>query len=258
MKITPQFLTLALASLFFWSGTEFACAFSLDFETTGQFTNNFRTLTGLPVQTTNGAGNDFVHMGTGTGSSIYDANGAAAGISTFNVSQSSSLTISGVLAFNANGNSFGIHIVNPSNEATGYLALFNVNYSGSSDQFRFSTDANPTSASAGATLANGSFDNLSDVGVSNDAVFKPFSLVYSLNSSDNPVFSWTVGSQTSTATYAITGLSNVEVGIRMFSTNSVRMDNFSIVPEPAPVGTMIFGAVALLLLRRRAPRSFAG
>lgn len=233
----------------------------LDFETAGQFSGSFRTLNAggaTLTQTLNGVANDYMQSSGGSGASlVFDANGSTTGISSFTVSQSAPLTISADVSFTVSNNSFGIYIINAADESQGYLAIFNVNFSSTSDQIRFSNNAVPTTAGAG-TLGNGSFANNADTGIGLLGAFNNISLTYSINGSNAPVLTMTAGSQTSSITLSGIAFTEVEVGFRMSSTASgiVGMDNLNIVtsavPEPSTYAALAGIAVlGLATLRRR-------
>ncbi|CAM2815436.1 PEP-CTERM sorting domain-containing protein [Rariglobus hedericola] len=253
------------AGLLFGASALHADSVPLDFETANQFTNSFRVLSAggaTLTQTSNGGANDYMQSANGSGSSyVYDANGASAGISSFTVSQSTSLTISADVSFTVSNNSFGIYIINAADESQGYLAIFNVNFSSTSDQIRFSNNAVPTTAGAGSPLNNGSFANNADTGIGLLGAFNNISLTYSINGSNAPVLTMTAGSQTSSITLSGTAFTDVEVGFRMSSTASgiVGMDNLNIatsaVPEPSTYAALAGIAVlGLATLRRRGNR----
>lgn len=238
---------------------------NLDFETT-QYPNNFRVLNanGATIsQTANGVANDFMRSVNGSGASVvYDANGSTAGISSFTVSSTASLTVSADVSFNTGNNSFGIYIVNASNEAQGYLAIFNVNASGANDQIRFASNAAPSTSGAG-TLGAGSFANNADVGIAANSLFSNISLTYGINESNNPVLTLTAGSQTSSIslTSITSPFTNVEIGFRFGSSaGTVAMDNLvistaSAVPEPSSFAALAgIAALGVCFTRRRAVR----
>jgi hypothetical protein len=236
---------------------------NLDFETS-QYPNNFRVLNANGAtlsQTANGAGNDFMRSVNGSGSSVlYDANGSTSGISSFSVSATQSLTVSADVNFTVSNNSFGVYIVNAANEAQGYLAIFNVNFSGTNDQLRFASNAVPTTSGAG-TLVAGSYPNNADSGIGLTA-FGNISLTYSINELNNPVLTMTAGTQTSSIAFSSisTPFTEVEIGFRFGSSSgTIGMDNLTIsttsIPEPSTYAALA-GVIAIgaCIVRRRIVR----
>lgn len=238
----------------------------LDFETAGQFSGSFRILNAngaALTQTSNGVASDYMQSANGSGSAlVFDANGATAGISSFTVSQSASLTVSADISFTVSSNSFGIYIINAANEAEGYLAIFNVNNSGTNDQIRYANGiVNPSTSAAGTLVAGSSgFANNADTGINLGGVFGAVSLTYSINGSNAPVLTLTAGSQTSSYTIAGTAFTEVEVGFRLGSSSGiVGMDNLNIVtsavPEPSTYSALAgITVLGLAALRRRENR----
>jgi hypothetical protein len=195
----------------------------------------------------------------GSGASIvYDANGSAENISNFTVSKTVSLNVTMDLSFSTSGNSFGIYIINAANEAQGYLALFNVNNSGSNDTIRFSSAVvNPTTPSTVGSIPAGSYANNQDLGIGPTGTFSSYSFSYSINANNEAVLSMTAGAQTSTYTIAGTSaFTNVEVGFRLGSSSgTVGVDNFNIsttaIPEPSTYAALAGIAVLGMCLARR-------
>lgn len=238
----------------------------LDFETAGQFSGSFRILNAngaTLTQTSNGGANDYMQSANGSGAAIvFDANGSTAGISSFTVSQAAPLTISADVSFNVSSNSFGIYIINAANETEGYLAIFNVNNSGTNDQIRYANGiVNPSTSAAGTPVVGTTgFANNADTGINLGGVFGNISLTYSINGSNAPVLTMTAGSQTSSYTIAGTAFTEVEIGFRFGSGSGiVGMDNLNIVtsavPEPSTYAALAGIAVlGLATLRRRGNR----
>lgn len=250
------------AGLLFGAAALHADSVPLDFETANQFTNSFRVLNAngaTLTQTSNGVANDYMQSANGSGSAlVFDANGSTAGISSFTVSQASSLTISADVSFNVSSNSFGIYIINAANETEGYLAIFNVNNSGTNDQIRYANGVvNPSTSAAGTPVVGTSgFANNADTGINLGGVFGNISLTYSINGSNAPVLTMTAGSQTSSYTIAGTAFTEVEVGFRFGSGSGiVAMDNLNIVtsavPEPSAYAALAGIAVLGLAASRR-------
>lgn len=250
----------ALAAAVLAVGTSAHAATLLDFETAGQYANNFRKLTGTgtPTQTGPTADNDFVAM-TGTSNlvAVYDTTPAdAAQKNVFAVSQAAPVTFSADLTFTTGTSSFGVYFVDPSDESKGYLALLNFNQSGTNELIRFSTDAVPNTNGAG-TLINGSpaATNIVVGFIPTNATFS-----YAIDESNHPVLSVTVGSFTSSATFSgiTTPLTSVELAVRNSVQNggendfdNVSLPDSTVVPEPTSLALLGLGAGALLRRRRR-------
>lgn len=257
-KLLPCFTGLILGSAVGLNAQTTVHA-SLDFET-AQYPNNFRLYinTGSTVlsQTSNGAGNDFfTSVGGSSAAIVYDANGATAGASAFAVSQVAPLTVSADVRFVGNS-SIGVYIINASNPAQGYLAL--LNFTSGNDTIRFANDPVPNTAGAG-TLGAGDFANNTNFVTAN--TFVNASLTYSINASNEPVLTMTVGSTSSTISYTgLTAFTNVEVGFRLSSGSAtISMDNLNIsttaIPEPSTYAALVGVAVlGLCLVRRRVAR----
>ena len=254
------------AGLLFGATALHADSVPLDFETANQFTNSFRVLNanGATItQTSNGVANDYMQSSAGSGSAVvFDVNGSTTGISSFTVSQATSLTVSADISFTVSTNSFGIYIINAANEAEGYLAIFNVNNSSTNDQIRYANGVvNPTTSAAGTLVAGSSgFANNADTGINLGGVFGNVSFTYSINGANAPVLTMTAGSQTSSYTIAGTAFTEVEVGFRFGSSSGiVAMDNLNIatsaVPEPSTYAALAgFAVLGLVALRRRENR----
>lgn len=254
--LLPCFAGLLLGSAVSLHAETVSLAY-VDFETAGQVTGNFRVAnTNFATfgQTSNGAANDFMTVsGTASATVVYDANGAAAGVSTFNVSQSHPLTVSADVSFPANTTSFGIYIINNADPTQAYLALFNLD--SGNDRIRFSSNATPNNSGAGS-LSTGT---VPDAGFTFGTLTN-ISLTYSINASNNPVLTMTAGSQSNSIAFTAinTPFTDVQVGFRITSNaGTVGIDNLSIstIPEPSTfavvAGVVAVGAVAT---RRRIAR----
>lgn len=229
----------------------------IDFETTGDYANNFRQIfanNAPATQTNNGAANDFVVVNGATAvTTAYDTTAADGTVkSTFTVSQSQWLTVSADLKFGGATSSYGVYIVDAGNESKGYLALFNVDSSGTNDLIRFTSGASPNTGGAaglnsGKSVAAVALDTVGNV-----------SVTYGIDADNHPVLSLTVGGTSDSITFTgITSpLTDVEVAVRMSpqvvgTTSS--FDNFATtavaVPEPATMA--LLGLIGLPLLGRR-------
>jgi hypothetical protein len=239
----------------------------LDFETAGQFANNFRTMVnnGSTVlsQTSNGVANDFfTSFGGSNAALVYDANGTASGTSSFAVSKTQSLTVSLDASFTTTGNSLGIYIINKNNESQGYLAFFSVNNGTGTGSDRILYSSNPngpsTAGASGIVVGTSGFANNADTGFSPNSGFGNISLTYSINENDNPVLTMTAGSQSSSIAFTsiTTPFTDVEVGFRFSSgSGTIGIDNFSIstasIPEPSTYAALFGAAVLGLAVTRR-------
>lgn len=251
-----------------------ACAGAavLDFETPGQLTGNFRMLsnagtsgnTGLYqlAQSANGTANDYLtayyaSTGGGAASFVYDTTPAESAVkTTFNVPVGSTLTVTMGAVFHKPGSSLGVYFINPANEGAGYLALFNADASGSNDNFRFANGAAPNTAGAGALSANNyQATSVAVLGAADYSTFSNVTATYSVLTSNSYRMTLRAGSTlVSSATYTGTPLTNVGVGLRVYSEQAyLAVDNFSAaVPEPAAVS--VLGIAGLAALRRKRDR----
>jgi hypothetical protein len=265
------FRVIALTGLAFGTAAPVARGAVVDFETFNTATdndlaNNFRVFQvngGVPTNSNNGAAvNDVITVPAPSAFGvIYDATPGdlLTTQSTFAVSQGNPLTVSADVTFSVNNSSFGVYIVNASNEGTAssYLALFNVNNTGgTADQLRFSSNATGNApATVGTLVASPSTSDVFDIGATNG---KNISVTYSINATNNPVLSLSVGGVeygNTTFSSITTPLTNVEVGLRVASTGTTAgytVDNFSAaVPEPASFSLFALAAVPVLTRRRR-------
>ena len=252
------FAAAALGAAMLTSGTVSRAATVLDFETAGQFTGNFRKAFGPGNGTQTGptAGNDYVSLpGTSNFTSIYDTTPADATEKTvFAVAAGSPVSVTTDVRFTSATSSFGVYFVDPTNEASAYLALLNFDQTSSSELVRFASNGNPTTGGAG-TLVNGT-PAPGDVVASGQ--FATATFTYAIDAANHPVLSVTVGSVTSSTTFdTITSpLTSVELAVRVStqSTGQNGFDNFSAptpVPEPTALGVLGLGG---LLMRRRRHR----
>jgi MYXO-CTERM domain-containing protein len=231
----------------------------LDFES-GAITDTFRVVNAgtTVIRQDDASGNGYLKSGTGTASVVYDANGAAAGTSSFAVSLGSPLSISFKPSAQSNG-SLGIYIIDAATPTNAFLAILNY---GASDQLRFSSALNnPVNNDANSLVAGTHPNNTNfiDLEPALDTDTVPFAssanLTYGINALNQPTFSFTVNGTTSTYTLAsATAFTNVEVGFRVNGGGAaMRIDNLNItsVPEPAPATLLGLLALALISLKAR-------
>src|SRR5690348_4693737 len=125
----------AWAVVFAAGSFSFAADTTLDFETAGQYTGNFRLLAGSSTQTQTGpsAGNDYVISTSPTAANAAIAFDTTPGDATFGTATTFNgpVTVSVDALFQANTSSLGIYFINPADETKSYLALFNINNNGS-------------------------------------------------------------------------------------------------------------------------------
>jgi hypothetical protein len=242
------------------SGTVAHAVTVLDFETAGQFTGNFRKVSGPGngAQTGPAAGNDYVNLaGTSNFTSIYDTTPADAAEQTvFSVAQGSPVSVTTDVRFTSATSSFGVYFVDPTNEANAYLALLNFDQTSSSELVRFASNGVPTTGGAG-TLVTGT-PSPGDVVASGQ--FATATFTYAIDAANHPVLSVTVGSATSSTTFdTITSpLTTVELAIRDSAqgTGQNGFDNIAFptpVPEPTALGMLGLGGLLLRRHRRRRP-----
>jgi hypothetical protein len=260
MSVRP-FVALGAAVLAF--GTSARAATTLDFETAGQYANNFRKISGpgTGAQTGPAAGNDYVSLAAPSNFvAVYDTTPADATVqNVFAVAQGSPVTISTDVTFNSATSSFGVYFVNPADESKGYLALLNFNQSSSNELIRFAADASPSTNGAGS-LTNGT-PTPADIVTGSTPTNVTFG--YAIDSSNHPVLSVTVGSFTSSATFSsITSpLASVELALRDSAQGTAGsgfendFDNVVLpdaaVPEPTSLAVIGLGVSGLVSRRRR-------
>jgi hypothetical protein len=269
MRTPLRSLVLALVS--FASVTAYAQV-SLDFETAGQVSGNFRNLGPVitsNTQSSNGVSNDYlIH-------NVPDSSGSAAALlydttpgdttvgtqSTFSVS--SPLTVSFDFRASTANSSVGIIFADSNDASNNVLALFNIDNSGTTDLFRFFKDGSVTTTSVTGGLQSGSNQAVS-TGVDVGSTLGRYSVTLSV-AGTVPTLAVTVGSQTFSNTFG--GLTDYDWGnttviLRLFDAGGANVntdiwvDNLTIgaIPEPSTYAA-IFGAVVLgLALARRRPK----
>jgi hypothetical protein len=223
-----------------------------DFETPGQFAGNYRKIfgNGTPVQTGPTVDNDYVtQTGTTNFTSLYDTTPAdGTEKTTVTLTLGSSVSFSADLRFATATSSFGVVVVDANNEGAGYLALLNIDQTGTDELIRFSSNAVPNTGGAG-TLVTGATGDGTALGQFSNVVF-----TYGIDANNHPVLSITAGSLGATHTFdtITTPLTNVQLGVRS-SSQTVGQNDFDnvgiVVPEPLTGGLLACGG--LVLLRRR-------
>jgi hypothetical protein len=235
---------------------------SIDFETAGDFTNNFR-FTSNPsastqTQTSNGVANDYVATFSSAGSvnartAVFDSGlQGIANQNLFSPLSSAGIKISLDIRASSAGSSFGIFIVNPTEGTanTHPLALFSWDTSAANDRFRLFGVAQISGNGVGTAIYDSATSNSgSAVG---DNTFVSATLIYRQDLLDltKPIYNFTVGSVSTGDIAGATGtyLSSFEVGVRSTdgnstavapsTTNTTDFDNFvvtdlTVVPEPS-------------------------
>ncbi len=244
-------------------------AVNLDFETEGQFSSNFRLLedegttgSGAPTatQSDNGIANDYLRITGGSGGSryttVYDTTPANATVrDTF----AAGVTIELDARLSRSGQSIGIYLIDgdAAAENSAYLALFNVDQSGSNDLIRFSSNANPSSSTSTntGTLTG---DISGNSGYNNSATdFVHLTLTYNIDDQNRPVLDLRVGDDDfgGSITFETAAFSTVGIGFRASTSGqfTLDLDNIRITPVPEPASiALLAGAAAGLLRRRRA------
>lgn len=268
MRTPLRSLLLPLAA--FASVTAYAQV-SLDFETAGQVSGNFRNLgpaTTSNTQSSNSAANDYLIHNISDGSFsaavlLYDTtpgDTTPETQSTFSVS--TPLTVSFDFRATTATSSVGIIFADSTNASNHVLALFNVDNSGTTDTFRFFTDG--TVSTGSVTSGNLYATNNASTGVDAGATFGNYSATLSVVGT-TPTLAVTVGSQTFSRTFASGDFdwANTTVILRLFdagntsSTPNIWVDNFTIsaVPEPSTYAAITGAAVLGLAFWRRRPKA---
>jgi hypothetical protein len=186
----------------------------IDFETAGDVTNRLRLVAGPAMtQTSNGAGNDFSLLSSvpsGQSSIQYvDDDGAGAGTTTFVGPITVSVDLRALVGMERS--SVGVYFTRPGEQAlsTSLLALFNVDDqtapSGTydtTDQMRFFSAAQPSTAAAGTNNGGAVINSLSgiDVGAAN---LNTLTVTYSVGANNTAVMSMTAGGMTLNSTFPI-------------------------------------------------------
>jgi lysophospholipase L1-like esterase len=229
---------ISLMAVLIWAGAEDfvqASDIRINFETSSDYVNNFRHLagSGTAAQTDPAAGepdNDTVRL-SNTGLTVtYDAtpgdNTATRNLFT------APFSVVADIRFGTANNSYGVYFINPESETQAYLALFNVEASGTSDQFRFSTDGNPLTSGAGTLIQTA----LTESGVTIDGRLRRIEIGYGINAQNQPVLSIWAG--TGSSSLVLTGqLASAAAGVGLRfsprSLNDMEFDNLALRPVPA-------------------------
>ncbi|HVJ45393.1 MAG TPA: PEP-CTERM sorting domain-containing protein [Luteolibacter sp.] len=237
-----------------------AALVSIDFETAGDFANNFRA-TYDPTETTTSQGSGYLStnataLNSGTTVSetyIYDTTPESSAVqSTF----SGPVTISFDLRAAQTNASFGIYIVNTAETAgtAGHrLALFNLT-SGATDRIRFFSTSSITNANVGTMV----HDSTATLSVTEPgAGFVNASLVYSQGANSSAIFNYTING-VSTGDINLgnnTYIPNFEIGIRLYDASvgggTSDIDNFQVIPEPASLALIGLASAGFFVRRRR-------
>lgn len=266
MRTTLRSLLFSLAAV---ASVTAHAQVSLDFETAGQVSGNFRNLgpaTNSNTQSSNAAANDYLIHNISNGSFsaavlLYDTTpGDTTGGTQSVFSVSSPLTVSVDFRATTANSSVGIIFADPANAGNHVLALFNVDNSGTTDLFRFFKDGTVTTASVTAGTQSGTSQSAS-TGVDAGSSFGNYSVTLSVVGT-TPTLAVTVGNQTFSNTFSSGDFdwSNTTVILRLFdagngtSTADLWVDNFTInaIPEPSTYAAISGAAVlGLAFLRRR-------
>ncbi|MDR1283573.1 MAG: hypothetical protein LBK99_22540 [Opitutaceae bacterium] len=237
----------------------------LDFESEGQFANNFRALYtagGTAAQTTTSGSNGFVKHDRQTTTDkgiayLYDTTPADATVATQSVfvpTQAAPLTVSFDLYAASTSSAFAIIFADASNANNNLTAMFKVDVSNKNDQFNFYRDGNVTTDGLLGTQVGTTSTQATAIDVSSSSTFTTgggFSVTLSVVDS-TPTLSLIAGGIMVEQTFSSGNFdwTDTTVILRLYDSgagtgNGVGIDNFSItnipVPEPAH-------AVALLAL----------
>jgi len=253
---------IACACLLAAGRAAFAQSASLDFETAGQFTGNFRgvsLLGGSAAQSSNGASNDFVKHDRTTSTDkgvayVYDTTPGDATIGTQSTFVATSpLTASFDLYAAPALSSFGIILADASNASNNIMAQFVVNFSGATDSFRFFRDGTVSGADLTAGTQVGTTSNLA-TSIGTGTAFTTgggFSVALTFVG-DTPTLSLTAGGETVSQSFSSTDINwtNTTVILRLYDSGAgtgsgVGIDNFviSTIPEPSGMAA-IFSSLA--------------
>jgi hypothetical protein len=259
--LKTSWFTVVLAMQVLAVATQATAQTILDFGSAGAYVAVSGSTTGLNPY--NGHLQAFYNVnsaGGGTSPLFYSANGVNA--TTYSLTASQSLSISSQISVtSANNASFGIYIVNSSNPAQGYLALFNLNANNGPDELiRFSTNAVPYDS-----------NNLANSGGAGTLTTVVSGIDFASNNSWLDVgVTYVLGSGLSMTVNGVTGSisipngwSDVQIALRLFpagysngnggNADYMEMQNFnvSVIPEPSTCLLLILGIGTVSLLRWR-------
>ena len=253
-----------------------ACPLSLQAQVSDTFSNGisdysnyFRSIktNGSPavsVSTYGGTNALTVSGGSNVGNNgvsiVYDAT-PGDGTSTQNL-YTSGVTVSLDFQGTTANSSIGIMLGNAA-ESSSLMALFNLDYTGTTDEIRFFTGS-PISTNLGADTLLSAGTVTGNSGANAGGSYVHLQLTYSV-SGTTPTLTLTAGSLSATYTFAAgTAIDPTEIGLRIYdvnnTTSSTYMTNFAIstlaVPEPATtaflgMGAGLFGLVGLHRWRTR-------
>lgn len=231
-----------------------------DFDPASEFTDLFRfTFNSGNANTTAAGGIVSSVLTSGVGSSetlVYDETPVDA-------TEKTTFTGDMIFSFDVRGaqalSSFGILIINPANEAGSVhtLALFSLDFEGTTDRVRLNTGSPINTALIGTDVASSIIVGNSGINAGG-AAFTTVTLRYSQGPNNAAVMNLTGGNiSTGDITLAAGSyLPSYEVGVRLYDagagTGGVDMDNFTASPIPEPtVGFLAAAGLGLLVNRRR-------
>ncbi|MDR1283485.1 MAG: hypothetical protein LBK99_22090 [Opitutaceae bacterium] len=223
-------------------------AVTITFDSGDAFFENFRLFKQNGDNPTYDATNGGMTVPKGNNATyVYDttpADATKATQDTFTISPNNPFTISTTFVMGYANSSIGIYIVNPANEATGYLALYNINASASKDQLRIATNAIPNITGAGTLIGVTDQDGLDlnqegimkiTYGLEAEGTTGYLSIdLYSSAAPETPVYSFT-------KTAITDPLTTFEIALRFSrqaSDNAYVIKNLEMVPELATHATL--------------------
>lgn len=252
-----------------------------DFETAGQYANNFYAVSAATeTGQSTGLANNYVQLNdiAGQNGAFYYGTSANTGSEpTFSGAFTVQFDVSAVTV----GSAFGVYLVNPANTANSLLAYFNLDYSGTSDEIRFFMNGDPANATStagtkitsgitgiGGALSSGTYSGNSGLNVSGDnytsgtPVWGTMDVTYTPGTSPNTTtLSLALGSLSATAVIPDSEeIINPEIAVRLVDAGNnvpgtAKIDNFEItsVPEPSVFALMsaALGVAALGMARKK-------
>lgn len=233
----------------------------ITFEGSTDITDNFTVMAGTVTRSSNGASNDYMLVKSddgktsGSASVVYDTT-PIDGATTKNLFTltpgGDALTVKYEISRNSSGTNsgVGVYFIKGDDRTQGYVAYLNVDSSGT-DNIRFSSSANPSTAGVAGLSANYHGD------FANAASFVPVTVTYSVNASNQGIMSLAFGNGSLSSAVIPSAYTQVEVGLRFGAQQAngeVRVDNFEViapVPEPGTLALAGMSGAALLPRRRR-------